>query len=60
MSWVRARMPIGHEVTVQRTVAEAQGMTVLDKPAVDANGNPLPMKPKADLAPKPTTQEVSK
>lgn len=44
--WVRARVPAGHEVTVSREYAKANKLEPVDKPAVDVNGRPLPMKPR--------------
>ncbi len=48
--FVRVKDPdTGHEVSVTETFATAFKMTPLDKPAVDANGRPLPGKPKTEL-----------
>ena len=41
------------EVTVSRAFAEAQGLTVLDKPAVDEYGRAVPAKPITDKAGNP-------
>lgn len=57
--WVRARTPVGHEVTVSARAAKSRALAVLDKPAVDTNGRPLPMKPKTNLAPPPGGAVVS-
>jgi len=52
--FVRVKDPgTGHEVTVPRRVAEAEKLTVLDKPALDSNGRPLPGKPHVELAKAP-------
>lgn len=48
--FVRVKDPdTGHEVTVTEAFATAFKLDALDKPAVDANGRPLPGKPKTEL-----------
>lgn len=43
--YVRIRVPeTKHEVTVTALQADVTGVKPLDKPAVDASGNPLPPK----------------
>lgn len=46
--FVRVSLP-GGEVTVTRANAERHGHVVLDKPAVDSIGQPLPPKPRKPL-----------
>ena len=43
--YVRVRTAAG-EATVRRHAAEADGLTILDKPAVHPSGSPLPFKPR--------------
>ncbi len=48
--FVRIKNPdTGHEETVPKAFAVAYKLEVLDKEAVDANGRPLPSKPKVNL-----------
>lgn len=43
IEFVRVRMPSGMETTVSRTYANnAEGVQLLDEPAVDGYGRPLP------------------
>lgn len=44
MALVRARTSSGDEVTVQERSVKALRLTVIDKPAVDRYGRPLPVK----------------
>lgn len=48
MEFVRAESPdTGHQFTISRKAAEAEGLKILDgRPAVDAVGRPLPAKPR--------------
>ena len=43
--YVRVRTDRG-EATVRRHAAEADGLTILDKPATHPSGQPLPFKPR--------------
>ena len=43
--FVRVKHP-GGEITVTKANAERHGLEVLDKPAVDSVGQPLPPKPR--------------
>lgn len=40
--FVRVAMPNGHEATLPRAFAESEGLTVLDAPATNLRGRPLP------------------
>lgn len=59
MAFVRAKGPDGAEFTIDERAAKSMGVTVLDKPAVDANGRPLPFKPVTTKAgqPKASTEK---
>ena len=57
----------GHHYTVSRAkaIADAKNLKVIDAPAVDVNGYPLPPKPHQTLAeavdkPKPAQKEAAK
>ena len=41
---VRAKHPSGAEFTTSKQYAKLKKLQVIDKPAVDRNGNPLPPK----------------
>lgn len=55
MAFVRVKGPDGAEFTIDEGVVGSMGVKVLDKPAVDVNGRPLPWKPATNLAGKPVT-----
>lgn len=59
IDYVRVRDTNG-EFTTSRTNAESLGLEVLDKPAVDQNGRPLPAKPKVNAKSAETTKTPSK
>ena len=44
MAFVRVKLQNGDEVTVGEKAVKTFGATVIDKPAVDGNGRPLPTK----------------
>ena len=45
MTFVRVKLQNGDEATVGEKAVAVFGATVIDKPAVDANGRPLEAKP---------------
>lgn len=45
MAFVRVKSPHGDEYTTDDSIVELTGVTVIDKPAVDASGRPLASKP---------------
>ena len=48
--FVRVYIPESNQdATVPRRFAESVGLQILDKPAVNVNGNPLPPKPHVPL-----------
>lgn len=47
----------GNEFTVSAPYAEAQGLTVVDKPAVDQLGRPMRAKPVTSAAKKADTEK---
>lgn len=61
MGFVRCKGPDGAEFTVHEVAAAAMGgeVKVLDKPAVDVNGRPLPPKNATDLAGRERTPSPS-
>lgn len=42
MSFVRVRMPNGYEVSLNESFATTHGLEVLDEPATNLRGRPLP------------------
>ncbi len=52
MAFVRVKGPDGDEFTIDEAAVPGMGdaVTVLDKPALDRSGRPLPVKPHIDLA----------
>ena len=67
IEWVRVRDErTGHHYTVTKTKAEGdKALKIIDAPAVDINGRPLPPKTHQTLAeavdkPKPATKEATK
>ncbi len=49
MSRVRVKLPNGSEATLPSGFAEAEGLPILNKPAVDSFGRDLPPKMPANL-----------
>jgi len=45
MALVRVKLPNGDEATVGERAVKVLNAAVIDKPAVDHNGRPLPVKP---------------
>lgn len=62
MAFVRCKGPDGAEFTVDEQAAASMGdeVAVLDKPAVDINGRPLPPKPATDKAGRPKAAATDK
>ena len=57
--FVRAKDPVsGAEITVAEEYAQAQGLSVLDKDALDEYGRPRPAKHRTDLAGEPVESPV--
>lgn len=50
MAFVRVKGPDGSEFTTDERAVKGMGVTVLNKPAVDVNGRPLPHKPHTNKA----------
>lgn len=50
MAFVRVKGPDGAEFTIDERAVKGAGVTVLNKPAVDANGRALAYKPVTDKA----------
>ena len=50
MGFVRVKGPDGAEFTLDEGAVEGMGVTVIDKPALDRNGRPLPVKPRTNKA----------
>lgn len=59
IKYVRVRDTNG-EFTTSDINAESLGLEVLEKPAVDPNGRPLPAKPKANVKSTPAAKTDSK
>lgn len=55
MSFVRVRLENGHEVSMSETHARTSGLEVLDQPATDLRGKPLPASRKHGRRIKPKT-----
>jgi hypothetical protein len=49
VGFVRVSAPEG-EFTIDEGAVKGMGVTVLDKPALDGNGRPLPAKPRTTKA----------
>ena len=60
MAFVRVKGPDGSEFSIDERAVKGMGVTVLDKPAVDYNGRPFPVKPRTTKAGQPTASESSK
>ena len=51
MAWKRYKDPVsGDEFTADERAGQAMGLKPLDKPAEDASGRPLAVKPHTDKA----------
>lgn len=53
--FVRVSLPNGHEATFSRVFAESEGLQVLDAPATNSRGVPLPATRKGGRPLKPVT-----
>lgn len=54
MGFVRCKDPrTGHEFTIDEAAAKRMRVQILDRPAVDRSGRPLPWKPATTKAGKP-------
>ena len=42
MSFVRVRLPNGHETSINEDFARSEGLEILDAPATNLRGKPLP------------------
>lgn len=60
MAFVRVKGPDGAQFSVDERAVKGMGVTVLNKPAVDRNGRPLPAKPHTDLAGQPKSSAPTK
>lgn len=58
--FVRVKAPSGVEYSISEDYAVGEGLNIIkDKPAVDANGRPLPAKNPTDLAGEPATKTAA-
>lgn len=53
--FVRVSLPNGHEATLSRSYAESRGLSVIDSPATNSRGLPLPASRKGGRRIKPAT-----
>lgn len=53
--FVRVSLPNGHEATFSRAYAESEGLKVIDSPATNSRGLPLPATRKGGRPVKPAT-----
>lgn len=56
--FVRVRLPNGDHATVPTSAANANGYQILNQPAVDSSGQPLP--PKRNITKKTATRDAAK
>ena len=55
MSFVRVRLPNGRETSLNEEFARSEGLQILDEPATDYRGRPLPESRKDGRRVKPRT-----
>ena len=60
MAFVRVKGPDGSEFTIDERAVKGMGLVALNKPAVDKNGRPLPVKPHTTKAGQPTASHTTK